>query len=68
LKSVLKVLTSAPLLEVHWEYQNDEKQINEKYSIQKPFVVTTDGKLIEEHHGLAATANPAIYCPYGCPS
>jgi hypothetical protein len=47
---------------VHWEYyQNDEKQINEKYSIQKPFVVpTTDGKLIEEHHGIAATANPAI--------
>jgi hypothetical protein len=37
-KSVLKVLTSATLLEVHWEYyQNDEKQINEKYSIQKPF-------------------------------
>ena len=33
-----------------------------KYSIQKsPFVVpTSDGKLIEEHHGLAATANPAI--------
>lgn len=33
-----------------------------KYSIQKsPFVVpTTDGKLIEEHHGLAATGNPDI--------
>jgi quercetin dioxygenase-like cupin family protein len=31
-----------------------------KFSIQKSFVVpTTDGKLIE-HHGLAATANPAI--------
>jgi mannose-6-phosphate isomerase-like protein (cupin superfamily) len=33
-----------------------------KYTIQKtPFVVpTTDGKLIEEHHGLASTQNPAI--------
>jgi hypothetical protein len=32
----------------------------EEISIQKSFVVpTTDGKLIE-HHGLAATANPAI--------
>ena len=32
------------------------------YFIQKsPFVVpTTDGKLIEEHHGLATTNNPAI--------
>jgi hypothetical protein len=50
---------------VHWEYyQNDEKQINEKYSIQKPFVVpTTDGKLIEEH-GIAATATLLlIYVP-----
>jgi hypothetical protein len=26
-----------------------------------PFIVpTTDGKLIEEHHGLASTGNPAI--------
>lgn len=33
-----------------------------KYSIQKsPFVVpTTDGKLIEEHHGLVATASAAL--------
>ena len=33
-----------------------------KYLIQKtPFVVpTTDGKLIEEHHGIATTNNPAI--------
>ena len=33
-----------------------------KYFIQKtPFVVpTTDGKLIEEHHGLATTNNSAI--------
>ena len=33
-----------------------------KYFIQNaPFVVpTTDGKLIEEHHGLASTANPEI--------
>lgn len=33
-----------------------------KYQIQKaPFVVPTDdGKLIEEHHGRAATANPEI--------
>jgi mannose-6-phosphate isomerase-like protein (cupin superfamily) len=33
-----------------------------KYFIQKsPFVVpTTDGKLIEEHHGIATTKNPAI--------
>lgn len=33
-----------------------------KYFIQKsPFVVpTTDGKLIEEYHGLATTNNPAI--------
>jgi ethanolamine utilization protein EutQ len=33
-----------------------------KYFIQKsPFIVpTTDGKLIEEHHGLATTNNPAI--------
>jgi len=33
-----------------------------KYFIQKaPFVVpTTDGKLIEEHHGLATTNNEAI--------
>jgi mannose-6-phosphate isomerase-like protein (cupin superfamily) len=33
-----------------------------KYFIQKtPFVVpTTDGKLIEEHHGIAATNNPEI--------
>jgi mannose-6-phosphate isomerase-like protein (cupin superfamily) len=33
-----------------------------KYFIQKaPFVVpTTDGKLIEEHHGLATTNNAAI--------
>lgn len=33
-----------------------------KYFIQKsPFVVpTTDGKLIEEHHGLVATKNSAI--------
>ncbi|OYU79788.1 MAG: cupin [Flavobacterium sp. BFFFF1] len=32
------------------------------YTIQKnPFVVpTTDGKLIEEHHGKASTANDAI--------
>ena len=43
--------------------RNVEKQIiMKKFSIQKsPFVVpTTDGKLIEEHHGLAATANSAI--------
>jgi ethanolamine utilization protein EutQ len=33
-----------------------------KYFIQdSPFIVpTTDGKLIEEHHGLASTENPAI--------
>jgi mannose-6-phosphate isomerase-like protein (cupin superfamily) len=33
-----------------------------KYHIQKsPFIVpTTDGKLIEEHHGIAATVNPEI--------
>lgn len=33
-----------------------------KYQIQnKPFVVpTTDGKLIEEHHGLVATGNAEI--------
>ncbi len=33
-----------------------------KYFIQKtPFIVpTTDGKLIEEHHGLATTNNAAI--------
>lgn len=33
-----------------------------KYFIQKsPFVVpTTDGKLIEEHHGIATTNNPEI--------
>jgi ethanolamine utilization protein EutQ len=33
-----------------------------KYLIQNaPFIVpTTDGKLIEEHHGLASTKNPAI--------
>jgi len=33
-----------------------------KYFVQNaPFVVpTTDGKLIEEHHGLASTANPEI--------
>jgi len=33
-----------------------------KYFIQKsPFVVpTTDGKLIEEHHGITTTNNPAI--------
>lgn len=33
-----------------------------KYFIQTaPFVVpTTDGKLIEEHHGIATTANPDI--------
>jgi mannose-6-phosphate isomerase-like protein (cupin superfamily) len=33
-----------------------------KYTIQKsPFVVpTTDGKLIEEHHGMATTNNPEI--------
>ena len=33
-----------------------------KYTIQKsPFVVpTTDGKLIEEHHGLATTGNREI--------
>ena len=33
-----------------------------KYTLQKsPFVVpTTDGKLIEEHHGLVSTNNPAI--------
>lgn len=33
-----------------------------KYTLQKkPFVVpTTDGKLIEEHHGIVATNNPAI--------
>ena len=33
-----------------------------KYFIQKkPFIVpTTDGKIIEEHHGLASTKNTAI--------
>jgi ethanolamine utilization protein EutQ len=33
-----------------------------KYFIQKaPFVVpTTDGKIIEEHHGMATTGNPDI--------
>ena len=33
-----------------------------KYLIQKsPFIVpTTDGKLIEEHHGIATTNNPEI--------
>lgn len=33
-----------------------------KYTLQKsPFIVpTTDGKLIEEHHGLASTHTPAI--------
>jgi hypothetical protein len=31
------------------------------YYSKSPFIVpTTDGKLIEEHHGFAATANPAI--------
>ena len=36
--------------------------MRKKYFIQKsPFVVPTDdGKLIEEHHGLATTANPDI--------
>jgi hypothetical protein len=30
-------------------------------SYKTPFIVpTTDGKLIEEHHGLASTKNPAI--------
>lgn len=33
-----------------------------KYLLQKsPFIVpTTDGKIIEEHHGLVSTKNPAI--------
>jgi len=33
-----------------------------KYFVQKsPFIVpTTDGKLIEEHHGIPTTNNPAI--------
>ncbi len=33
-----------------------------KYTLQKkPFVVpTTDGKRIEEHHGLVSTNNPEI--------
>ena len=33
-----------------------------KYFVQdSPFVVpTTDGKLIEEHHGIPTTNNPAI--------
>lgn len=33
-----------------------------KYILQdSPFVVpTTDGKLIEEHHGMASTANPEV--------
>ena len=33
-----------------------------KYFVQKsPFVVpTTDGKLIEEHHGIATTNNPNV--------
>ena len=37
-----------------------------KYFIQKsPFVVpTNDGKLIEEHHGIATTNNPAISIAY----
>lgn len=36
--------------------------MNKKYLIQNnPFIVpTTDGKLIEEHHGLAATQNNEI--------
>ena len=36
--------------------------MSKNYLIQKnPFVVpTTDGKLIEEHHGMAATANQQI--------
>lgn len=36
--------------------------MNKKFTIQTtPFVVpTTDGKLIEEHHGLAATQNPEL--------
>ncbi len=36
--------------------------MNKNYQIQKsPFIVpTTDGKLIEEHHGRAATNNPDI--------
>ena len=39
-----------------------EFRLIKKYFIQdSPFVVqTTDGKLIEEHHGLAATNNPRI--------
>lgn len=36
--------------------------MSKKYFIQnKPFIVpTTDGKIIEEHHGLAATKNQEI--------
>ncbi|UYW00635.1 cupin domain-containing protein [Flavobacterium agricola] len=36
--------------------------MNKKYTIQnQPFIVpTTDGKLIEEHHGLASTENQEI--------
>ena len=36
--------------------------MSKKYFIQKsPFIVPTeDGKLIEEHHGLATTTNPEI--------
>ena len=36
--------------------------MSEKYTVQRvPFIVpTTDGKLIEEHHGLASTGNSAL--------
>jgi hypothetical protein len=35
---------------------------------EKPFVVPTDGKLIEEHHGIATTNNLKFLIAHDCSS
>lgn len=46
----------------HYYIQLKILLIMKKYTLQKsPFIVpTTDGKIIEEHHGLASTKNPEL--------
>jgi len=46
----------------HYYIQLKILLIMKKYTLQQsPFIVpTTDGKLIEEHHGLASTKNPEL--------
>ena len=63
MEPVTKVVTNATFIRGTFGFTNENaKEIMKKYFIKNLHLLfpTTDGKLIEEHHGLATTNNSTI--------